>query len=1130
MTTPRAERPNTAAILSTLKDFQRATVEYVYERLYVDQPPALRFLVADEVGLGKTLVARGLVAKIIDRLWDEVGRIDVIYVCANADIARQNIARLNVQADAKIALASRLTLLPVTLPDISCNKLNFIALTPGTSFDPRSSEGMWMERAVLYALLHDAWGLGDRKGPYRALQGWVGDYHRWRPMVEGYMRDRAIDASIRAAYVAALAAEDEGRRSRGQPTLRETFEEVAARLKQIDYIPKDVAGTRAELVGQLREILARTCLSSLEPDLVVLDEFQRFRHLLRGNDPTAELARALFDYRADTGHRARVLLLSATPYKMYTQSIDSNDDHYRDFMETVAFLQDDGDRTASFRDSLERYRTAFFRLQADTVGELRQAKDDVEAELRRVMVRNERLQVANSFSPMLCEMPRTGLRLQSSDLAHFVALDRLSTYIAAGDSVEYWKSAPYLANFMENYVLKRKLRDRVVDPATRAWFAGLLEERSGAFLRWSDIEAYREVDPANARLRYLLEAEVDRGWSLLWLPPSLPYYRPGPPFDGARAQSLTKALLFSSWKVVPKVVATMASLEAERRMVGSPDGELAYGRLPQQRRPLLRFAEQDRRTVGAGDVDEEGPDGRQRRLTGMPVLALLYPCATLASRIDPLAVAARLRQSGLEPTIERVIGAVADEIRPMVDSLVEPHHRTAGGAADEAWYWSALAQLDAAYSPTATAAWLGATDEANAWSGMVRSGPDEDRSLFDLHVKAFAEHAVTALGGLGRPPDDLVELLATIAVASPAVCTLRSLMRLWPDDDVSELVAARAGAARAAMAFRGMYNLPETISLIRGLYLAEADDRTPYWRLVLQYGLHGNLQSVLDEFAHVLRDALGLFDGTPSANCAEVATAIADAASIRTVRLEFDELARVEGDGEIALRPRSLRCRYAMRFGSDKSDDGSDVTREDQVRGSFNSPFRPFVVGTTSIGQEGLDFHWYCHRIYHWNLPSNPVDLEQREGRIDRYKGHAIRRNVAKQHGDELLAESAVGRGVVRDPWRRMFEMARWRPDRPRGANELDPWWVYPLDEGAAIERHVPALPLSRDEAVLAQLKDSLVAYRLVFGQPRQEDLLDFLRRRLSDENLSRVLEECRMDLSAPPWAPGAYRERGNGA
>ena len=60
-------------------------------------------------------------------------------------------------------------------------------------------------------------------------------------------------------------------------------------------------------------------------------------------------------------------------------------------------------------------------------------------------------------------------------------------------------------------------------------------------------------------------------------------------------------------------------------------------------------------------------------------------------------------------------------------------------------------------------------------------------------------------------------------------------------------------------------------------------------------------------------------------------------------------------------------------------------------REAFNSPFWPFVLATTSTGQEGLDFHLYCRDIVHWNLPSNPVDLEQREGRINRYDGLSIR-------------------------------------------------------------------------------------------------------------------------------------------
>jgi hypothetical protein len=56
------------AVMCGLKDFQRATVEHTFERLFVAEDSTHRFLVADEVGLGKTMVARGVVAKAIDHL------------------------------------------------------------------------------------------------------------------------------------------------------------------------------------------------------------------------------------------------------------------------------------------------------------------------------------------------------------------------------------------------------------------------------------------------------------------------------------------------------------------------------------------------------------------------------------------------------------------------------------------------------------------------------------------------------------------------------------------------------------------------------------------------------------------------------------------------------------------------------------------------------------------------------------------------------------------------------------------------------------------------------------------------------------------------------------------------------
>lgn len=46
--------------LASLKDFQRATVNVVYDNLFKNGQQ--RMLVADEVGLGKTIVAKGVIA------------------------------------------------------------------------------------------------------------------------------------------------------------------------------------------------------------------------------------------------------------------------------------------------------------------------------------------------------------------------------------------------------------------------------------------------------------------------------------------------------------------------------------------------------------------------------------------------------------------------------------------------------------------------------------------------------------------------------------------------------------------------------------------------------------------------------------------------------------------------------------------------------------------------------------------------------------------------------------------------------------------------------------------------------------------------------------------------------------
>lgn len=100
------------------------------------------------------------------------------------------------------------------------------------------------------------------------------------------------------------------------------------------------------------------------------------------------------------------------------------------------------------------------------------------------------------------------------------------------------------------------------------------------------------------------------------------------------------------------------------------------------------------------------------------------------------------------------------------------------------------------------------------------------------------------------------------------------------------------------------------------------------------------------------------------------------------------------------------------------------------MRNAFNSPFRPFVLATTSVGQEGLDFHLYSRKVVHWNLPSNPIDLEQREGRINRYMCHAIRQNVAAN-------EDAVD-------WIDKFNQPKEKYGKD--SSDMIPYWCLPDD------------------------------------------------------------------------------------
>jgi hypothetical protein len=259
---------------------------------------------------------------------------------------------------------------------------------------------------------------------------------------------------------------------------------------------------------------------------------------------------------------------------------------------------------------------------------------------------------------------------------------------------------------------------------------------------------------------------------------------------------------------------------------------------------------------------------------------------------------------------------------------------------------------------------------------------------------------------------------------------------------------------------------------------------------------------MIDEYGHLLKGS-GLSAG-------EASDRIAGVLGFQTSSITFQYLGHAEGQRHLTPLNASLRCHFAVPLGIQSATDDKQQVRVEHIRDGFNSPFKPFMLNSTSIGQEGLDFHWYCNRVVHWNLPSNPIDIEQREGRVNRYKSLVVRRRAAEyanSHGLDL--DQPVDSG---DYWETLFsEIDRLSENR---TSDLTPYWHIPSGT-AQIERLVPMMPMSREEARLDEALKILSLYRLAFGQPRQEELLgNLVKRKFSEDEWKKIRNALVINLA----------------
>lgn len=1005
-----------------IKDFQEYTAERVFH-LFKEEGQH-HVLIADEVGLGKTIIARDVIRRVSKWHKGFDDYFKVLYICSNANIAKQNFRKLSSNKDSNTVdiVSNRLSMQHYTIfmREVNHTYEEIIPMTPLTSFNLSSSgsQGAKEERALCYAVLRECKFFEGKHGNLMKLLQVQENLQRWDEIIAEKVRDVRNHPNRKYLPEMRKALSKWFRKKEGKE-LREDIESICSRRL---FFERTKPGERRSISNRIRRMFAEISLERLEPDLVIMDEFQRFRDLIdsQPSDVTEETDTSeekMISAKFLHDENVKVLLLSATPYKPFTtleELSSGKSTHVDDFRLLMGFLFDDEEKRAAFEYVWDDYSKKLIELRRDNFTMLITAKEQAENELYKSICRTERTADNIIDTSKAREYPEL---LGAGDILSFIEAQAImSRYHLGNFPVEYEKSAPYLLSFMHDYQTKKDImrkmeKDREIN----------LLKYPELLLSRKTIHGYNELDTNNMRLTVLFNECFgdDRGSRrrksaelLLWIPASRPYYRTQTNlFEENKGYS--KTLVFSSWEMVPRMIAGLTSYESERLTIGRI-GKKKKGRKKKRK----YFADEDKKKRSV-----------TRRLRDAAEEVLTYPSPYLASLYSPVEY--------MDRSLDSIVSSMRGKVQKTVDRIIN--------------------KLDLKRNDA-----YGAEQLIELMRVMDNGSP--------ARLRLYSTHSV--------------ENLALIAVASPANC----LYRVFRSKGASEEEAVQY-AHKVAKRFVGLFNREDATSTIDVLYRSSNRD---YFEKVVQYCAIGNLQAVLDEYAYIL--------GSSGEELCEQM----DSAFITTATTEIDTIESLR-DKE----PRSkLRMHFAVGYYNAKIDEKS-VQRTESIRNAFNSPFRPFVLASTSIGQEGLDFHNYCRKIMHWNLPHNPIDLEQREGRINRYMCLSIRQNIACWSLDTDLHYKKDD-----DIWDTMMNMAKnvWNP----GHSELVPYWSlpdsFPFNKyNRRIERIVPMYPHSADKARYDKLKGILSLYRLTLGQPRQEELLESLQ----NDNLSKEhVEQLSINLS----------------
>lgn len=967
-----------------LKDFQKATVEHIVN--IFKSKKQRRVLLSDEVGLGKTIVSKGVI-QAVGELSDEYGIWDdntyrVVYICSNANIVKQNTENLGIE-DVMNIDESRLSMqhfiVAKKVKELQKSKKSkpriLIPLTPGTSFNLQTSAGNMNERALMFAILSH---LDDFKDHKTALKNRLNIYgangDNWTDIIDKYEKD--IKENVCTGY-----RENISKEVVNDDCYQEAKDLLLKAIALNDY------NTTNKAITLFRIIFCKISMKELNPDLVIMDEFQRFSSLLdlEGNSEEAMLTRTFFGKEDGPC----ILLVSATPYKPFTtlEELNENkiDEQYQDFNKLADFLFD-GREDIVFQQVWHDYSKELCHISSDNLDILIAKKNIAEDTMYEAMSRTERYRNSSQDD--------TYLKISTGDIASYCQMQEVlgeCNKMSEGRfgvktlPMEYAKSSPYLLSFMDKYKLKEKLAKAYTEHPWKN------KQKQQYLIKKKNINTYERIPSCNAKLDKLSnilfgEKGEKHGEQLFWIPASHPYYKVPASNVFAKNQDFSKVLVFSAWEMVPRMIACMISYAIEQKSISHAFPSATY-------------------TNTKENSEKDALDKQEGEKAGT----------------------GRLRRESLE-----LVTCCSDFLKD-------------------------------AYNPKA---YLG-NDLKEIKAGIKENFKNTSRfTLVEQPTTAkFLLEAIKLLDSNTEEKilisEDGLDTLVNMAIGSPGIC----FYRLLGNKDLAQEAATKI--------CNNIFNRRYNAAVIDILYNKKSVQT--YFKQVIDYCVMGNLQAVLDEFAYMIDER-----SNGERNVEMIQKRMIESFIDRN----YQEIDTTESFGKEKKKKWRIRTHYAMPYGNIRMTDQA-TNRANDVRLAFNSPFRPFVLASTSVGQEGLDFHWYCRKIMHWNISSNPQDMVQREGRIDRYKSLFVRRNVAKFHPETYT-------------WNEMFDLARTEA-KDKGFCELVPYWSIPQDmlksiaetDREYIESIVPLYPLSMDYDRYRHMKSVLRLYRLTMGQPRQEELLE---------------------------------------